>query len=717
MSLLELNDVSVQLRGEASSTDLVTGVSLAMERGDALCLVGESGSGKTVTALSIMRLLEYTSPVQVRGDIRFNGQVITDLAQRDMARIRGGGMAMIFQECMEALNPTARIGEQLVEPWRYHERDSRLITSSPQGFDHAAARSRALELLRAVEIPDPEGCLRRYPHQLSGGMQQRVMIAMALMCEPDLLIADEPTTALDVTIQAEILRLLAELRTGRGMALLLITHDIAVAAQICDRIGVMYSGGLVELGPTAQIRATPLHPYTRGLLACVPDAERWRGRRLATIPGSVPDPSQSLPGCRFAPRCPLATQRCHTEAPPLTVHTDGHLVACWHAGPDTGEWASIHSASSVGSGVPSTAPDRPSRPSVGAGTGSTLGCPEPVASVDAVSKFFAGSARHAGLGRVRRADSGAVVAVDGVSLRIEAEEIVGLVGETGSGKSTLGRLITALDEPSEGAVEVDGRSASALRGRAQVKEFRRRVQMVFQDAHGSLDPRLTAQQSVAEPLTALLGLGKADAARRAAELLEQVGLSPETATRRPHELSGGQRQRVAVARAISVHPKLVVADEPTSALDVSVQGQVMNLLLDLRRDLGLAYLLISHNLSLVLAVADRVGVMYLGGLVELAPAAELLSRAVHPYTARLLAANPDLAANRDLDTAHDPLAGAVLAADRTSAATGCRYRVRCPNRQPLCDREAPALREMAAGHFGACHFPVTEALPSLESPV
>ena len=737
MSLLELNDVSVQLRGEVSSTDLVTGVTLAMERGDALCLVGESGSGKTVTALSIMRLLEYTSPVQVRGDIRFNGQVITDLAQRDMARIRGGGMAMIFQECMEALNPTTRIGEQLVEPWRYHERDSRLVASSPQGFDYAAARSRALELLRAVEIPDPEGCLRRYPHQLSGGMQQRVMIAMALMCEPDLLIADEPTTALDVTIQAEILRLLAELRTGRGMALLLITHDIAVAAQICDRIGVMYSGGLVELGATAQIGATPLHPYTRGLLACVPDAERWEGRRLATIPGSVPDPSQALPGCRFAPRCPLASQRCHTEAPPLAVHTGGHLVACWHAGPDTGEWASIHSTSSFisgGSGGSSAASDRSSPPPVGPDTGATPGGPEPVASVHAVSKFFAGSARHAGLGRVRRADSGAVVAVDGVSLRIEAEEIVGLVGETGSGKSTLGRLITALDEPSEGVVKVDGRSASALRGRAQAKEFRRRVQMVFQDAHGSLDPRLTAQQSVAEPLTALLGLGKADAARRAAELLEQVGLSAETATRRPHELSGGQRQRVAVARAISVHPKLVVADEPTSALDVSVQGQVMNLLLDLRRDLGLAYLLISHNLSLVLAVADRVGVMYLGVLVELAPAAELLSRAVHPYTARLLAANPDLAANRDLNAAapadsrtaadlglgggivQDSLAGAALAADRTPAATGCRYRARCPNRQPRCDREAPALREMAAGHFGACHFPVTEALPSLEAP-
>jgi peptide/nickel transport system ATP-binding protein len=695
MSLLELNDVSVRLRGAAPDVNLVTGMSLKMDRGDALCLVGESGSGKTVTALSIMRLLEYTAPVQVRGDIRFNGQVINDLTQRDMARIRGDGMAMIFQECMEALNPTARIGTQLVQAWRYHQRDGRLATRPPDGFDRVGAEARAVQLLRAVEIPDPEGCLRRYPHQLSGGMQQRVMIAMALMCDPDLLIADEPTTALDVTIQAEILRLLAELRAQRGMGLLMITHDIAVATQMSDRIGVMYSGALVELAATDAIAEHPLHPYTRGLLACVPGAERREGRRLATIPGTVADPSQAFPGCRFAPRCPLATQRCHAEAPPLVAHTDGHLVACWHAGPGTGEWTSVHS--------PSTAapPVRSGRAAVG-----------PAASAHAVSKCYAGSARRGGFKPVRRGDPGAVIAVDGVTLRINAEEIVGLVGETGSGKSTLGRLITALDEPSEGEVEVDGRSAAGLRGRGEVRDFRRRVQMVFQDPHGSLDPRLTAQHSVAEPLTALLGLDKVEAAGRAAELLERVGLPPEAATRRPHELSGGQRQRVAVARAIAVHPKLVVADEPTSALDVSVQGQVMNLLLDLRRDLGLAYLLISHNLSLVLAVADRVGVMYLGALVELAPAAELLARPAHPYSARLLAANPALDASRlptDLVDAADPPLDPRLT-------DGCRYRARCPRRRPRCEQETPALRELSAGHFGACHFPATEDLPLLGAP-
>jgi peptide/nickel transport system ATP-binding protein len=753
MSLLELNDVSVQLRGPASTTNLVTGVSLGMDRGDALCLVGESGSGKTVTALSIMRLLEYTAPVEVRGDIRFNGQSITDLDQRAMARIRGGGMAMIFQECMEALNPTARIGTQLVQAWRYHERDERLAARAPGGFDRAAAEARAVELLRAVEMPDPRGCLRRYPHQLSGGMQQRVMIAMALMCDPDLLIADEPTTALDVTIQAEILRLLSQLRAQRGMGLLLITHDIAVATQMSDRIGVMYSGGLVELAATEAIGGRPLHPYTRGLFACVPGAERREGRRLATIPGTVADPSQALPGCRFAPRCPLATERCHAEAPPLAEHTDGHLVACWHAGPGTGEWTSVHSGGAT------------EAPAQRAEAG-------PVASVDAVSKVYAGSARGRGAAGARRGDPGAVLAVDAVSLRIGAEEVVGLVGETGSGKSTLGRLITALDEPSEGTVEVDGRSSAGLSSgasfsaglfsrrrlsggpsrtgtgrRAEAREFRRRVQMVFQDPNGSLDPRLTARRSVAEPLTALLGMDKAEAARRADELLARVGLPPAVATRRPHELSGGQRQRVAVARAIAVHPKLVVADEPTSALDVSVQGQVMNLLLDLRRDLGLAYLLISHNLSLVLAVADRVGVMYLGSLVELAPADVLLARPAHPYSARLLAANPDLAAHRPDQTANETVKNAEHVKNRENAentedlqapenaepssarpaddlertddprqTTGCRYRARCSRRQPRCAREAPALRELSAGHFGACHFPATEDLPLLGAP-
>jgi len=672
MSLLDLRDVSIGLTG---GSELVSGFSLSMDPGDTVCLVGESGSGKTVTALSIMRLLEYVAPAEIRGTVEFGGRDIAHVPQSEMAKLRGGRMAMIFQECMEALNPTKRIGAQLTEPWRYHERDAKLGGPDVDLADRAGAREKALELLRAVEIPDPEGCLERYPHQLSGGMQQRVMIAMALMCDPDLLIADEPTTALDVTIQAEILRLLADLRRSRGMALLLITHDMGIATRISDRIGVMYGGRLVELAPAGVIGSAPLHPYTRGLLACVPRAERRDGRPLTTIPGSVPDPGEDLPGCRFAPRCPLATERCRTEEPPLTVRPDGHAVACWHAGPGTGEWDALADGAAVAERArPDTA----------------------IATVTDVSKLYASSARSSG--PVRRGT--AVVAVDDVSLTIGAEEIFGLVGETGSGKSTLGRLITALDDVSEGSIDVAELPASRLKGRKDGREFRKRVQMIFQDPQGSLDPRLTAGQSVAEPLRALLGLGKAEAAARAGELLSEVGLAPSAANRRPHELSGGQRQRVAIARAIAVRPKLVVADEPTSALDVSLQGQVMNLLLDLRRELGLAYLLISHNLSLVLAVADRVGVMYLGRLVEVAPAERLFARPAHPYSRRLLSADPGMGgltgengANGAAEPPPEPPGG------------GCRYSARCPARQAICDREDPPLVELDGGHLAACHFP------------
>ncbi|HEY3682443.1 MAG TPA: ABC transporter ATP-binding protein [Streptosporangiaceae bacterium] len=676
MSLLDLRDVSVGLPG---GTDLVSGFSLSMAPGDTVCLVGESGSGKTVTALSIMRLLEYVAPAEIRGTVEFAGRDIAHVPQSEMAKLRGGRMAMIFQECMEALNPTKRIGAQLTEPWKYHERDGRQGGPDVDLADRAGAREKALELLRAVEIPDPEGCLERYPHQLSGGMQQRVMIAMALMCDPDLLIADEPTTALDVTIQAEILRLLAGLRRSRGMALLLITHDMGIATQISDRIGVMYGGRLVELAPAGVVASAPLHPYTRGLLACVPRAERRDGRPLTTIPGSVPDPGDDLPGCRFAPRCPLATAKCAEQEPPLTVRPDGHAVACWHAGPGSGEWDALAEAESV------REPERP-RPD------------GDIATIGAVSKYYASSARS---GPVRKSGGSTVVAVNDVSLEIKAEEIFGLVGETGSGKSTLGRLITSLDDVSEGTIEVAGLEASRLRGRRDSREFRKRVQMIFQDPQGSLDPRLTAGQSVAEPLRALLGLGRAEAAARAGELLAEVGLAPSAAGRRPHELSGGQRQRVAIARAIAVRPKLVVADEPTSALDVSLQGQVMNLLLDLRRELGLAYLLISHNLSLVLAVADRVGVMYLGRLVEVAPAERLFARPAHPYSRRLLSANPGMGGLTGADDDADP-------PPEPPGPGGCRYAARCPARQAVCATEEPPLVELVDGHLAACHFPDLE---------
>ncbi|MCZ2859296.1 dipeptide ABC transporter ATP-binding protein [Blastococcus sp. VKM Ac-2987] len=706
MSLLDVRDFTVDLDGEEAPVSLVRELTFSVERGEFLCIVGESGSGKTVAALSVMRLLEYTAPTSQTGQALLDGDDLVAADQEQMAGLRGRKIAMIFQEAMEALNPTKVIGAQLIEAVRQHPGELAASAGSSRRDVAEAARAKAVDLLRQVGIPDPAGCMGKYPHQLSGGMQQRVMIAMALMCDPELLIADEPTTALDVTIQAEILTLLVRLQRERGMACILITHDMGVAAEIADRVAVMYSGRLVEIGAVGEILTIPRHPYTRALLECVPRVGLVGQKELQTIPGSVPHPAMQLPGCRFAPRCHNSSERCTAIEPPLApvpvqlgtgagaggmataLRTSDRLAACWH--PETeplpGEVEVSRQMSDDLAGPPRQA--------------------EPYLVLGGVSKRYAASARSESLGSTRT--SGGVLAVDSATVSIAKGEFFGLVGESGSGKSTLGRLIAKLEAPTAGSISVGDVSVEQLKGRKRIRDFRRDVQIVFQDTTGSLDPRQTVGRSVSEPLRSLTDVRGEALEARARELLQTVGLPLDYFSKMPSELSGGQRQRVAIARAIACNPQLVVADEPTSALDVSVQGQIVNVLRRLQRELGLTYVFITHNLSLVLSVADRIGVMYLGALVEIADAETLVRAPAHPYTQVLLRANPDPhnPRRRSADGAETPMLGLDSETALVDRTVGCRFRDRCPRRQERCDVEVPELTEKRPGQSAACHFPL-----------
>ncbi len=621
MSLLELQDVSVRVRSDERHTDLVREISLSVAAGETLCIVGESGSGKTVTAMSIIRLLEYIAPVTTIGEIRLEGIDMAALSRDEMRAFRSGRIGMIFQEALGSLNPSQRIGKQLLEA--YAPADLR-AGGERTAKARLAAGDKARALLTEVGLGDTDRIMSMYPHQLSGGMQQRVMIAMALMSEPALLIADEPTTALDVTTQADILALLKRLQREHGMATIFITHDMGVAAEISDRVAVMYGGRIVEVGPTAAILSHPRHHYTRALLQCVPRlGVRARGG-LAYIPGSVPAPQTEMPGCRYADRCPAATDRCFTEAPALEpVGISGLESACWNPAAEPL--------------VVTTAADRAGQPAASDDLGFAIDREQPPAlKVEGLTKVFGA---RSGFALRKRAG---LTAVNGLDLSIARGEFFGLVGESGSGKSTFGRMITALETPTAGTITAAGHTVTSEGVSGDHRDFRRKVQLIFQDPQSSLDPRHTVERIVGEGLRELTGLRGAALATRVRDLIDEVGLPAAIARKYPSEISGGQRQRVAIARAIAPEPELIVADEPTSALDVSVQGQVINLLLELGRHRSLSYLFITHNLSLVLSVADRVGVMYQGSLIEVDTAERIVHHSVHPYTRRLLDANPDL---------------------------------------------------------------------------
>ena len=657
MSILSVKDLSIHI-GAARPVD---GVSFDIAAGECFTLLGESGCGKSMTALGLMRLLPAAAEV-AGGSVMFEGTDLLALPESGMRDVRGGGIGMIFQEPATSLNPVLTVGRQIGEALELHA-----------GLRGAAARQRAEELLNQVGIPDPRRRLDEFPFQLSGGLRQRVMIAIALAGSPRLLIADEPTTALDVTIQAQVLDLLDELRHKQDMALLLITHDLGVVARMADRIGVMYAGQLVEEAPRREFFAQPAHPYSVRLFAALPDAER-RGGRLATIPGSVPAAEIRHPGCRFADRCDEAVLLCAATPPPWREIATGQRSRCHLPGP-----------------APAVLQK------VGAGDTASPADNAPLLSVSDLQVHF--PIRR---GILQRA-VGAVRAVDGMSLQLMPGRTLALVGESGCGKTTAGKAMLQLLRPTAGSVQLDGVELTT-RSTSELRPLRAKMQMVFQDPFASLNPRLRIGEIIAEGMLALrsggtgsIGGSDRDVAAKVGPLLEQVGLRADMVGRYPHEFSGGQRQRIAIARALAVHPQLLICDEPTSALDVSVQAQILNLLADLQRDLKLAYLFITHNIGVVDYLAHDVAVMYLGRVVESGSAAEVLRSPRHPYTQALLAAVPRVdGARSDVPK---------LAGDMPSPANppaGCHFHPRCPLADAACRRDYPAARRFGATQVVRC---------------
>jgi peptide/nickel transport system ATP-binding protein len=655
--LLRVEGLSVCFGTPAAPLQAVDHASLTVNRGETVCLVGESGSGKTAIALSILRI-EATKGARIAaGDIVFDGISLVRSSEAVLEDLRGRRIGMVFQEPMTALDPVFTIGDQIVETVRRHERVS-----------VAAARARAKDLLAQVHVPHPDLRLGQIPQQLSGGMRQRALIAMALACDPDLLVADEPTTALDVTTQGQILALLRELQAKRGLAILLITHDLGIAAEVADRVVVMYAGRVAEEAPVRQALAHPRHPYTRGLLQSEVPSTGPRSK-LVPIPGVIPRLDALPSGCRFHPRCSAADARCAVESPP-EQREGASQFACWH--PLDGSARVV---------------------SLSPGVERSRAAGDALVEIQHLTKVYSsGAGWLAPRTRVR--------AVDDVSLSIHRGETFGLVGESGCGKTTIGRLLMQLERPTSGVIRFEGAPLEAG-GRAERARRRRAMQMVFQDPAGSIDSRWTVESVIAEPLVAH-GVVRGSALRtRVDELLGLVGLDPLLRGRFAHELSGGQRQRVAIARSIALDPKFIVADEAVSALDLSIQAQVLNLLDELRTRLGLTCLFIGHGLHVVRYLSDRIGVMYAGRLVEVGPADEVLRRPAHHFTQALVSSAPSIDGSRR---------EARLAVDESDGraehdATGCPYRSRCPAATQVCKDRTPLLESVGPGREVACHHP------------
>ena len=652
-AVLDVQGLTVDLPVAGGSLHAVRGVDLRVGRGETLCLVGESGSGKSMTALSLMALLPARATRQARR-LALLGQDLLAADEAHMRELRGHRVAMVFQEPMTALNPAWTIGEQLVEGLLRH------VPGTPR----AEATARAVQLLQTCGVGEAARRLGQYPHQLSGGLRQRVMIAMALMTGPELLIADEPTTALDATIQAQILDLLRSLQREFSLALLLVTHNFEVVRRIADRVAVMYAGEVVESGPVDAVLQSPAHPYTRALLACAPSA--LHGGRLASLPGTVPTLVGALSGCQFRNRCRWAEAACAAEVP-QRQRADGHVYRCVRA-PDAPD-----AAASADEAHPAA----------------TAAAPAEASSVDALAAHDLHAHYPVPLGPLRR--KARLHALRGVSLRLPKGASLGIVGESGSGKSTLARMLLGLESPSGGTVSLFGRAV----GDYARAERALRVQPVFQDPYGSLNPRRSVAATVRLPLD-IHGIGQPserDALVR--RMLAQCGLPERLAGALPAQLSGGQRQRVAIASALVMRPGLLVCDEPTSALDVSVQAQIVNLLNDLRAELGLSLVVISHDLGVIRRLSERIAVMYLGSVVEQRRTDALFAAPAHPYTELLLSAAAP-AGRSDTPGAEFP--------DPLAPPPGCAFHPRCPHASERCRREAPPLRALPDGEV-ACHHP------------
>ncbi|MEU3188717.1 ABC transporter ATP-binding protein [Streptomyces sp. NPDC006923] len=663
--LLRIDDLHVDIATRDRTVHALDGISLDLAPGEALGVVGESGCGKTMTALSVLGLLPAGGAVTA-GRILFDGHDLAAGGERLLRDVRGDTIGMVFQDPLTSLNPTMTIGAQVAEPLLLH-----------RDLTKREAWARAEEMLGLVGMPRPAERMRNYPHQLSGGMRQRVAIAMALVCEPKLLIADEPTTALDVTTQHQILELIGDLRSRLGMAMILVTHDLGVIAHRVDRVAVMYAGKVAETSGVRDLFARPRHRYTEALFAALPERALVGATELRTIPGLPPNLAVPQHGCRFAARCSYATEVCRAQEPALSE--GDHRFACFHPVPED--------SGAEREEVPSGA----GRQSAVVPSGAAL------LEITGLHKDFPLTGGPFSRGR------GTVSAVGGVTLSVRKGETFGMVGESGCGKTTLGRLVAGLETPTSGSIAFEGQDLTEM-DRGRRRAHRRKIQLMFQDSTAAMDPRMRVGTILREPLV-IQGVGdRADQDRTVGELLDAVGLPRGAVERYPHEFSGGQRQRLGLARALTLSPELIVADEPVSALDVSVQAQILNLMRDLQRDLGLTYLLISHDLAVVRHLADTVGVMYLGKLVEAGPAERIYTGPLHPYTRGLLdtvnVPEPDRAG-----PGRAPLGGETPSAAHPPS--GCRFRTRCPIAQDICaETEPPVTTPAGAGHQVACHFPL-----------
>ena len=679
--LLELEGLQTEIRLRRATVHALDGVSLTVDAGECLGIVGESGCGKTMTALSIMRLLPPGGHI-VGGKIMLDGKEISALSDADMRHVRGNEIGMIFQDPMTSLNPTMTIGDQIAETVLLH-----------RGASQAQARERAIEVLGLVGMPRPEERVDNYPHQLSGGMRQRVMIAMALACEPKLLIADEPTTALDVTIQKQILELIDNLRKRLSMAVILVTHDLGVIAGRADRVAVMYAGKVAESTTTTRLYSNPRHPYTEALFEALPEKAADHARKLYNIPGMPPDLTNPPTGCRFAPRCRYAQDTCRAQEPELKGDSWEHVFRCFFpVGKEEREKraAELSVAKEV-EGAAAAAAAATAPPAIADGE---------LLRVDHLVKNFPVTA-----GAVLQRKVGEVSAVADVSFSIVPGQTFGMVGESGCGKTTIGRLIVGLEKATSGSIVLDGEDLTKLSTRER-RQRSGKVQLMFQDSYASMDPRMRVGPILREPLSIQRQGGRRDQHNKIKEILDEVGLPRAAIERYPHEFSGGQRQRLGLARALILRPQLIVADEPVSALDVSIQAQILNLMRDLQRDHGLTYLFISHDLSVVRYLSNNIGVMYLGKLVEVGPSNDVYFGPVHPYTRGLIDTIPMADPVAEKAKVAKGVAGELPSA--LDPPSGCRFRTRCPRAQDVCAAEEPPLRPFGDGHLAACHFPLRE---------
>jgi peptide/nickel transport system ATP-binding protein len=672
--VLRIEDLRVEFQTRRGPAVAVDGISLHIDRGEVLGVVGESGCGKSVTALSVLQLLDYPGRI-ASGRIELAGQNLLEFGPRKMREVRGKRVAMIFQDPSTTLNPVFRIGDQITDVLKYHG-----------GAGRREGKRRAAELLDMVGIPSPGKRLAQYPHQMSGGMQQRVVIAIALALKPELLLADEPTTALDVTIQAEILDLIARLQDETGTATMMITHDVGVVAQTCDRVAVMYAGKIIETGRVADVIERPAHPYTVGLIDAVPRLASTKAGGLRSIAGSVPDIVHLPSGCRFHPRCPHAMDICTTVEPHPVEARHGQTVAChlYSNGSNSDQ------ASFGGDRLRTTIIESPMPRATSAEPAAS-----PLLRVERLVKEFPAGWQRSGTIPRRRS----LRAVDEVSFEIGPGEALGLVGESGCGKSTTARIVMRLYEPTSGHVFLEGVNLTDL-SRAQLFERRRLFQMVFQNPYASLDPRWTVERVVGEPLDVHDALSRAERGDRVLGLLSSVSLGGLHLNRYPHQLSGGQRQRVAIARALALNARLLVADEPVSSLDVSIQAQILELLTQLKEELGLSLLFISHNLAVVNYLCERVAVMYAGQIVETGRAEDVLRSPRHPYTKVLVSSIPE----PTLDSRRERIIASGDVPLTVDGRSYCPFHTRCPWAREICREQAPPDVAVGNGQVARCHL-------------